>query len=322
MLNSGLQLIRLKYKQPAMYEGIGLALHLPQYLSFIFTNEPVSELTSIGCHTMLWDFEGHDYHSWVYREQLNLLFPPIHSASSVFQVAFGQKKINVGTGLHDSSAALIPYLTTISEPFILLSTGTWCIAMNPFMQEPLTSEELDQDTLCYITYKGQYVKASRLFLGHEHQEQVDRLCTHFGSGQKKIGSIEYNPGYLSALIQLPETSYIGSNGLMVSGFDSRNLRDYKDFESAYHVLIHDLVSLQVKSISIVQDKNIRSIYVDGGFSRNYIFMKMLALALPELKVFMADTSQASELGSAMSIHEHWNMNDVPPLLLNVKQVKV
>ena len=39
--------------------------------------------------------------------------------------------IAVGAGLHDSSAALIPYLSAFREPFILLSPGTWCISLNP-----------------------------------------------------------------------------------------------------------------------------------------------------------------------------------------------
>ena len=50
----------------------------------------------------------------------------------------------VGIGLHDSSAALIPYLVNFSMPFVLISTGTWCISMNPFSKTALTAEELQQ----------------------------------------------------------------------------------------------------------------------------------------------------------------------------------
>ena len=58
----------------------------------------------------------------------------------------------VGIGLHDSSAALIPYLMNFKEPFVLISTGTWCISLNPFNEAPLTKEELKSDCLSYMSY--------------------------------------------------------------------------------------------------------------------------------------------------------------------------
>ncbi|MEI9908230.1 MAG: hypothetical protein WDO71_00265 [Bacteroidota bacterium] len=69
-----------------------------------------------------------------------------------------QDGIAVGAGLHDSSAALIPYLSSFQEPFILLSTGTWCISLNPFNHSQLSDYELDKDCLCYLSYEGKPVK--------------------------------------------------------------------------------------------------------------------------------------------------------------------
>ena len=56
-LNSGLQLYRLKMEQPDLFEKIKYSLHLPQYISSIFSRQACSDLTSIGCHTALWDFK-------------------------------------------------------------------------------------------------------------------------------------------------------------------------------------------------------------------------------------------------------------------------
>jgi hypothetical protein len=44
---------------------------------------------------------------------------------------------------------------------------------------PLTVEELQHDCLCYMHYQGKPVKASRLFAGHEYDEQVKRIADHF-----------------------------------------------------------------------------------------------------------------------------------------------
>lgn len=55
-LNSGLQLYRLKHEKPGLFKRIKNALHLPQYLAYLLSGEKFSDLTSIGCHTALWDF--------------------------------------------------------------------------------------------------------------------------------------------------------------------------------------------------------------------------------------------------------------------------
>ena len=91
-----------------------------------------------------------------------------------------QRKPNPGRhGLHDSSAALIPYQVSFNEPFILLSTGTWCISLNVFNHTRLTNTELNQDCLCYLSYEGKPVKASRLFAGYEHEQQTKKLAEYF-----------------------------------------------------------------------------------------------------------------------------------------------
>ncbi len=158
-LNSGLQLFRLKTEKPAFFSQIKWALHLPQYIHYLIQGTLASDITSIGCHTMLWNYNSNQYHSWVTKEALVQLFPPIQS----------------NVGLHDSSSALIPYLRYSPEEFVLISTGTWCISMNPFNHHPLTLAELEQDTLCYLTHTGNPIKASRIFAGKKHELGLEKL---------------------------------------------------------------------------------------------------------------------------------------------------
>src|ERR1700744_3564714 len=156
-LSSGLQLYRLKYEQPAPFDDIAYSLPLPQYLSYALGAPPASDITSIGCHTGLWDFGRNAYHHWVVREGIDGKLPPIMPSDT--KAGLGR----LGIGLHDSSAALIPYLRTVTEPFLQLSTGTWCVSLNPFNDPPLTAAQLDQDCLCSLSYQGTPVKAARLF---------------------------------------------------------------------------------------------------------------------------------------------------------------
>ncbi len=138
MLNSGLQLLWLKKMKPALFAPVRTTLHLPQYLSRIFTGREASEYTSVGCHTAMWDFEKMQYHAWLKAEKIKLPDPVV--PSGVADVNIEGRTVRTGIGLHDSSASLVPYLKSSDRPFILVSTGTWCIFMNPFNTEPLTAE--------------------------------------------------------------------------------------------------------------------------------------------------------------------------------------
>ena len=142
MLNSGLQLLWLKRIRPETFQKVKHVLHLPQYLAGLIHSQKVSEYTSIGCHTMMWDFDRMGYHSWLKTEGITLPVPiPV---SETFPVVLEGNKIEAGIGIHDSSASLAPYILAAKKPFILVSTGTWSIHMNPFNQEQLTSEQLNQ----------------------------------------------------------------------------------------------------------------------------------------------------------------------------------
>jgi hypothetical protein len=110
----------------------------------------------------------------VNKEGIAEKLPPILSYDKV--AAKINDQIPAGGGLHDSSSALIPYFISFHEPFVLLSTGTWCITINPFNNTMLSDYELDEDCLCYLSYEGKPVKASRLFAGYEHEQQVMRLA--------------------------------------------------------------------------------------------------------------------------------------------------
>jgi sugar (pentulose or hexulose) kinase len=179
MLNSGLQILWLKKSKPELFNLVHNILHFPQYLSFMLTKKAASDYTSIGCHTALWDFQHCCYHKWLSDESISLLNPVGNEV--VHEISLFNKNIPVGIGIHDSSASLAPYIIGSPEKFILLSTGTWCISMNPFNSEPLTSSELKNDTLCYMSINQKPVKSSRFFLGHIHDLNAERIGAHFNS---------------------------------------------------------------------------------------------------------------------------------------------
>jgi sugar (pentulose or hexulose) kinase len=307
-LNSGMQLYRLHHEKPEIFKAIKYALHLPQYISYILTGKVFSDLTSIGSHTNLWDFQRHCYHPWVEKEGVAGKLAPIVPGDMTSVTKEGS--IRAGIGLHDSSAALIPYLMSFNEPFLLLSTGTWCITLNPFNEAPLTDAELKQDCLCYLSYEGRPVKASRLFAGHEHEKQVGLLAEQFEKPLEYYQSVVYDPELLTPTLHQDQDSGKDFNG-------------GQSYEAAYHHLMAAIVSQQVDSINlVVQKTSCRRIFVDGGFSKNAVFMNLLAQSFAGMEMYASFVPQASALGAALVMHRSWNDNVMPADLIRLKDYSV
>lgn len=321
-LNSGMQLYRIKYEKPRVFESINKAIHLPQYLAYLVSGKLFSDITSIGCHTNLWDFTKNQYHQWVEQEGIGDKLAPIIPSDAVFPALIQGRNLLVGVGLHDSSAALIPYLVRFREPFTLISTGTWCISLNPFNESPLTTEELHQDCLSFLSYQSRNVKASRLFAGNEHEKQVNRIAHYFNTNPAAYRKVPFDQDIASKL-----QKEMNDNPAVISLNESRFvMRDLNKFVSdieAYHQLISDIVQQQKLSTDLVlKNSDVKTIYVDGGFSGNEIYMNMLAAAFPGMALYAASMAQASALGTALAIHRHWNKNAIPKDIIELKDYSV
>jgi sugar (pentulose or hexulose) kinase len=303
MLNSGLQPLWLKSAKPEVFAKIKHILHFPQYLSYLLTGKIYSEHTSIGCHTALWDFDNMSYHPWVKIQGFNLPLPvPIETVN---EIVIDGKKLQIGIGIHDSSASLAPYFESSKGKFLLLSTGTWCINMNPFNTEKLTAEQLDKDCLCYMSITRQPVKSSRLFLGHLHETAVRKLTDHFKKTQDYYKKVKADK-QLSTFLK---TKFKEKKIFLKSGPDSRELKDsidlyeFTSFEESYHQLMNELCDLTIESIDLVLPANdeTKNIYITGGFSKNELFLKLITEVYSSKSVYTSEIANASALGAALVI---------------------
>ena len=310
-LNSGLQIYRIKKSHPDVFKKIKYSLHLPQYLSYLITGRLYSDITSIGCHTFLWDFEKNTYHNWVIQEGIIQKLAPVEKGDKVLKVNYMNKNIFAGIGLHDSSASLIPYLTNFKDPFVLISTGTWCVSLNPFNNTILTEEDLQNDSLCYIQYQGLPVKASRLFAGYKHEQEVKNISSFYNKPLDYYKNVHYNSKIVKKLIDKPISNKTPDVQASYQNFSS--------YEEAYHQLVFDIISDQVKSTSsVLEGSQVKRIFIDGGFSKNTIYMNLMAHYFPEMEVYAASMAQATAIGAALAIHKHWNDMPIPNDIIELK----
>jgi sugar (pentulose or hexulose) kinase len=321
MLNSGIQALWLKNKKPEIFRKVKTILHFPQYLSHLLANKSCSEHTSIGCHTALWDFDEMNYHRWVKEEGLTL--PDPVDVRTTNEVEIDGKKIMVGIGIHDSSSSLAPYFSGSAGKFLLISTGTWCINMNPFNDEKLTVEQLDRDCLCYMSITKQPVKSSRLFLGHLHDLALEKLNTHFNASTDQYKMVRAD----MRIIESCKTKFGDARFFFENAPYSRALKQkhdffvFRSFEEGYHQLMAELSELTTEAIDLVapDGNDIENYYITGGFSRNPLFTALISNAYSSKNVFTSEIFNASALGAALVVLDSVNPERKPVLNLGLNQ---
>ena len=327
-LNSGLQLYWIKKTKPEIFKQIKHSLHFPQYLSYLFTGIPLSEYTSIGCHTNLWNFKDNTYHKWIIKEGIDEILAPIVSTKTSINMTYQGKKIKIGIGIHDSSSSLLPYVLSKKKPFLLLSTGTWSIALNPFNDEVLSPKDLENNCLNFMRIDGKRVKATRFFMGNEYRIQVEKLSTIYDKEYGYHRNIKFNKELYLKLINNPKI-YFKFEGITLkrNPISKTDLKSFKTFEEAFHQLMIELMELQVQTIknAIGNSKEIKQIYIDGGFTDNDVFVKLMAHHFSNYKIRTSKSALGSALGAAMVISkksinskflkENYKLEKLPPLLL-------
>jgi sugar (pentulose or hexulose) kinase len=302
MLNSGMQMYWLKNNKGHFWAQVDAIVHYPQYLSYLFSKKVTADFTSVGAHTALWDFDKMEYHPWLAQEHISLPIPTEGKEASISKV--NGEKIAIGSGLHDSSSSIIPLLENNSESngeFVLLSTGTWIICMNPFSREKLTQSQLKKDCLCFMTPEKKQVKSSMQFLGRVHEVNAMLISDYFNVGKShflKIGlkkQLCINIFKKSVNIFFPNDIPLDFKG------NQNQLNKYNCYEGAYYQLIFEITHRVCQQIQSVLDKDndLKDVYISGGFNRNEIFIEFLSLMMPGQNIKFPEGKNTSALGAAL-----------------------
>jgi sugar (pentulose or hexulose) kinase len=319
-LNSGLMALWLKRYKPDVFEKTVHILHFPQYLSFLLTGKIASEHTSIGCHTAMWDFDNMKYHDWLRDEGINL--PDPVGVEQVYPAARINSDVPVGIGIHDSSSSLVPYFKHTKEAFVLASTGTWSINMNPFNHTPLTREQLEQDCLAYMSIQKKPVKSSRFFLGHIHDINVAWLSEYCKVDRDAYKKIKVDEGLLEKLKERNKGERVFFNGPMPDDYIDKHvdLSKFTSFEEVYHQLMIDLTGLTADSINLIitPEDRTKNLFVTGGFAKNPIFTKLLAARFCDKSVQTSEVANATSLGAALVLWKCFGQAEEPELDLGLQ----
>lgn len=328
LLNSSLQIYWLKYAKPEMYEKIAYSLHFPQYMAHLFTKKVITEYTSIGCHTAMWNFRRRDYHNWIKEEKIIEKIPDFAVRPVLDYKEYYGKTIPIGTGIHDTSSALRTYLFLFDKSFLLMSfTGTWCITLNPFDHTPLREEDLIQDCLQYLTVQGRRIKASRFFLGNEHEYQTKRMAKYFDKSEQYFMDVVFDDDIYENINEQAATDgktlkphYFTNTGRIKDKTDLEtqedwDLNQFSSYEEAYHRFIYDFVQFMKPAINITARKRFPDyLIVDGGYGKNEVFLNTLSETYSEMTIMTTDIPEGIAMGAALFINQYLNPNMKKPTL--------
>lgn len=177
-LNFGTQLFWLQTEFPEEFAR-GTILMWPQYWAWRLCGEKAVDVTSLGCHTDLWQPTANKPSPMAVAQGWAAQMAPVRAPSDVLGTVTAEWSARTGLpatckvlcGLHDSNAAL---LASRLDPEIanrectVLSTGTWFIAMRTLAKasdSPVLTE--DRDCLFNIDAWGNPVPSSRFMGGRE-----------------------------------------------------------------------------------------------------------------------------------------------------------
>lgn len=173
-LNLGAQLHWQFKADPQLVGRVAHIVTYPQFWAHRLTGVFATDVTSLGCHTDLWN--PHESRFSSLSETLGIadkiarprtpndVLGPI--TAEVAQRTGLSPATPVLCGIHDSNASLLSHLLASAPPFSVVSTGTWVIAMAVGGRR--VSLDPARDTLINVNAFGDAVPSARFMGGREH----------------------------------------------------------------------------------------------------------------------------------------------------------
>lgn len=288
-LNLGAQLHWLLETQEGLRDRLAHFVTYPQYWGYLLTGALATDVTSLGCHTDLWNPFEQTFSPLVGALGLSQVIAPAmrsdavlgHVTSDLATEIGLTRPIPVTCGIHDSNASLYPYLGQ-EAPFAVVSTGTWVVAM-AIGTEP---RDLDpaRDVLVNTNALGQPVPSARFMGGREYELIRPTNATVTAADRAAV---------LAGIMLLPSVE--PSSG----PFQNRQMAwiGPEPVGGARLVALSWYLALMTREcLDLAGDQG--PVIVEGPFARNSDYLDMLAALSPH-GVQVATSLTGTSVGAAM-----------------------
>jgi sugar (pentulose or hexulose) kinase len=295
-LNVGAQLHYQKTAFPGAFARTRTILTYPQYWAFRLTGVAANEVTSLGCHTDLWQPREGTYSPLVDTLGIRDLMAPVCSAFDTLGPLLPDIAARIGVptpipvhcGIHDSNASLLPHLVGREPPFAVVSTGTW--AINFAVGGDLDHLDPQRDALANVDAYGRAVPSSRFMGGRE----FEMLTVELGILSPEAALAAMPDVIEKGLMLLPNVS--GGSG----PFPGRERQWVNDIEVStdqrWAAACLYLALMTETCLDLIGAKG--PVLVEGPFSANPAYLQALA-ALLGREVMALPGSTGTSQGAAL-----------------------
>ena len=295
-LNVGAQIHYQQSIFPAEFTRVATILTYPQYWAFRLTGIAANEVTSLGCHTDLWNPTTQNYSSLVDTLGIRGLMAPVRSAFDalgpvlpVLAVDMSlTKSIPVYCGIHDSNASLLPQLVENEAPFAVVSTGTWVISFG--VGGDLEHLDPARDTLANVDAYGRAVPSSRFMGGRE----FELLAAEIGAATPEAVEAALEPAIGKGLMLLPNV--VEGSGPF-PGSKRRWIADSAANNAERLAAVSLYLALMTEAcLGLISARG--PIFVEGPFALNRAYLKALSTATNSDVIALAGSTGTSQ-GAAL-----------------------
>ena len=273
-LNLGAQIFWLFETMEGLKDRTDTILMYPQYWAQRLTGISANEVTSLGCHTDLWNPYTNDFSSMVDELVWREKFAPVRAANQVLgpisKMVADKTGLSIDTlvycGIHDSNASLYPYILSQDDPFSVVSSGTWVIAMSVGGEDIELSE--DRDTLINVNALGQKVPSARFMGGREFEILCDGRNNDYD--QADIISVLQSQAMLLPSVEPTSGPFAGRKMQWTCDPDALTDGEHTVVASFYLALMTHCCLKLIGACG--------TIFVEGTFAENDAYVAMLEAA--------------------------------------------
>lgn len=275
-------------------ERIGTIVTYPQYWGFRLTGIAASDVSSLGCHTDLWNPNLGRFSSLVGTLGIGNKIAPARPSADVLGPVLPVIARRTGLapdtpvhcGIHDSNASLLPHLFGHQAPFSVVSTGTWVIAMSVGVSK--TTLNSKQDTLINVDAFGKPVPSARFMGGREFDIVVN------GSHVEPTGP-EFAQVLREKIMLMP--AIVAQTGPFM-GMASRWVNREPSIGSGQRSAATSCYLALVTAHCLKLIGNAGSIIVEGPFAQNSCYCMMLAQATGS-EIYISEATTGTSQGAAL-----------------------
>ena len=276
-----------------------------QYWAWFLSGQGVSEATSLGCHTDLWNPTAADFSPMAKRRGWAARFAPVVRAADVVGILRPElaartglsRDVKIYAGLHDSNAALLAargFPEIDGREATVLSTGTWFVAMRT-PREPVDIAALpeDRDCLVNVDVLGRPIPSAR-FMGGREIEALIEIDT------RRVDIVPDQPALVAAVRDVVE-----NDAMVLPGFvpgcgpfpaaQGRWIARPQDWFARRAAACLYAALMTDTSLSLIGAK--QTLLIEGRFAEAQVFVRALASLRPDLTIYTAQAHNDVSFGA-------------------------